>query len=138
MLANKILKKDFLLLPILSVVYFLTIKSDIPSIVYLLIALLTSIYFFPIKLFLGYNSTKFTDKKRIVVLLSYFISSNVIVLSALVSFQADLEVIRIAILIYSILNIALLIYFHFTESGSYNFILTCCAVFLNSAVAGIS
>ena len=138
MLANKILKKDFLLLPILSVVYFLTIKSAIPSIVYLLIALLTSIYFFPIKLFLGYNSTKFTDKKRIVVLLSYFISSNVIVLSALVSFQADLEVIRIAILIYSILNIALLIYFHFTESWSYNFILTCCAVFLTSAVAGIS
>lgn len=128
MLANQILKKDYLLLPILCVLYFLTIKSTIPFLVYLLIAVLTSIYFFSIKLFLGFNST---NKKRIVVLLSYFIISNIIVLSALEAYQADLEFICIAILFNNILNIAFLIYFHFTESGSYNFILTCYAVSFN-------
>ena len=137
MLAKQILKKDYLVLPILSVLYFLTIKSAIPSLVYLLIALLTSVYFFPIKLFLGSDSTKSTNKKRIVVLLSYFIISNIIVLSSLVAYQADLEFIRIAIPIYSILNIGFLFYFFMTESASYNFILTCCAVFLTSAVAGV-
>ena len=132
------LKKDYMLLPILSVIYFLTIKSIISSSVYLLISIVISIYFFPIKLFLGNDSTLSNNKRRIVVLLSYFIISNIIALSALVAYQGDLGFIRSGIFIYSLINVSFLIYFHMTERGSYNFILTGCAVIFTTAVTIIS
>ncbi|MEO5790109.1 hypothetical protein [Gelidibacter sp.] len=137
MTSKLIFKRDYLLLPILSLLYFLAIKNVIPAFIYLLIALLTSIYFFPIKLFLRYDSTPSNNKRRIVVLLSYFIISNIIALSALVAFQSDLGFIRTGISFYGLINFAFLIYFHRTEKGSYNFILACCTVVLTSAIIGV-
>ncbi|MGC1633378.1 MAG: hypothetical protein WA749_14810 [Gelidibacter sp.] len=137
MTSKLIFKRDYLLLPILSILYFLAIKGVIPALAYFLIALLTSFYFFPIKLFFSYDSTPSKNNRRIVVLLSYFIISNIIALSALVAFQFDLGFIRTGISIYSLFNFAFLIYFHMTEKGSYNFILACCTVVLTSAIIGV-
>lgn len=138
MTLKQILKKDYILLLILSVMYFLTVKDALPATIYLVFALLVSLYFFPIKLFLGSAHIESSQKRKIIVLLSYFVISNIIALTVLATYQTDFGFIRIAILIYTILNIAFLFYFHMTESGSYNFILTCCAVWLTSAVGSIS
>ncbi len=134
MTLKSVLNRDYFLLPILSIIYFLTIKGAMPSVVYVIIALLTSIYFFPVKLFLENDATKFTSQRRIVVLLSYFIISNLIAISILLAYQTDLGFIRTVISIYSLINLAFLIYFHMTESGGYNFILTCCTFFLTFAL----
>ena len=135
--SKLIFKRDYLILPILSVMYFLTVKEVLPTTTYLISALLVSFYFFPIKLFLGSELMKFSNKRKIIVLLSYFVISNIVALTILAIYSVDFGFIRIAILIYSFLNIAFLFYFHFTESGSYNFILACCTVLLTSAVVGV-
>ena len=137
MTLKLVLKRDYLLLPILSVLYFLTLKNALPSYIYLISALLVSFYFFPIKLFIGSTLMKSSNTKKIIVLLSYFVISNIIALTILTTYDPDLGFIRTTILIYSLLNLAFLFYFHMTESGSYNFILTCCAVFLTSAVVSV-
>lgn len=138
MTLKQILQKDYILLLLLSVLYFLAIKSVLPAFIYLICALLTSFYFFPIKLFLGSALDKNSSSKRIIVLLSYFVIGNIIALTALIAFQSDLDFIRTAIFIYGLVNLAFLIYYHFTESGSYNFMLTVCTVILTSAVIGFS
>lgn len=135
--SKLIFKRDYLILPILSVMYFLTVKEVLPTTTYLISALLVSFYFFPIKLFLGIELMKSSNKRKIIVLLSYFVISNIVALTILAIYSVDFGFIRIAILIYSFLNIAFLFYFHFTESGSYNFILACCTVLLTSAVVGV-
>ena len=136
MTLKLVLKRDYLLLPILSVMYSLTVKDVLPSTIYLISALLVSVYFFPIKLFLGSGLMESTNKKRIVVLLSHFIISNIIALSALQAYQTDLGLIRTGLAIYGLINVAFLLYFHFTESGSYYFFLACCAVILTFATIG--
>ncbi len=135
--SKLIFKRDYLILPILSVMYFLTVKEVLPTTTYLISALLVSFYFFPIKLFLGSELMKSSNKRKIIVLLSYFVISNIVALTIVATYSVDFGFIRIAILIYSFLNIAFLFYFHFTESGSYNFILACCTVLLTSAVVGV-
>lgn len=138
MVSKLVFKRDYILLPILSVLYFFTIKNAIPSYIYLISALLLSFYFFPIKLFLGSALMKSSNTKKIIVLLSYFVISNIVAMTVLTAYNTDLEFIRTAIFIYSFLNLIFLFYFQFTESGSYNFILTCCTVILSAAVVGIS
>lgn len=138
MALKQILKKDYILLLLLSVLYFLTIKGFVPAIIYLILALLVSFYFFPVKLFLGSNLEKYSTNKKIIVLLSYFVIGNIIALTTLVASQADLKFVRTAIFIYGFVNIAFLIYFHLTESGSYNVRLTAYTLILISAVVGIS
>lgn len=137
MISKLIFKRDYILLSILSVLYFLTVKTAIPNYIYLISAFLVSFYFFPIKSFLGSSLMKSSNTKKIIVLLSYFVISNIVALTILTTYNSDFGFVRIAILIYSILNLAFLFYFHMTESGSYSFVLTCCAVLLTSAVAGV-
>ena len=80
MALKSVLKRVYFLLPILSVLYFLTIKKVIQATNYVIFAVLLNFYFFPIKLFLGSGQLASTSRKRIVVLLSYFVISNIIAL----------------------------------------------------------
>lgn len=130
MTLKSALKKDYFLLPLLSVLYFLTIKDSFSATIYLIIAFLISIYFFPVKLFMRSAPKKSSAKINIFAPISYFVISNIIILTILTTFNIESEFLSMTILIYSVFNIALLIYFHFTESGGYNFILTCCALLL--------
>ncbi len=117
--------------------YFLTIKNVIPYYVNLIIAVLVSLYFFPLKLFIGNDFEKFSNKKKILIALSYYIVSTVIALTAIVFYADDMEFLNTAIFIYGLINLAFLFYFYFTENVSYNFILTCCVTILVSAVNSI-
>lgn len=121
----------------MSVMYFFTIKNIIPPFVNLIIALMVSIYFFPIKLFIGNDFVKFPIKKKILVALSYYIVSNVIALTALAAYMDDWVFLHTAIFIYGLTNLAFLFYFYFTENVSYNFLLTCCATILISAASSL-
>lgn len=135
--SPKILRKDYILVLLVSVTYFLTIQNVIPSYVNLIIAVLVSLYFFPIKLFIGNDFVKFPNKKKILVALSYYIVSNVITLTALVAYMDDLAFLHTTIFIYGLINLVFLFYFYFTENVSYNFILTCCVTILVSAVGSV-
>ena len=68
---------------LLSVLYFLSIQKVIPNFVYLIIALINSFYFFPIKLFLDKSLFTGPMKRKVIKVFSYFIISNIIVFSAL-------------------------------------------------------
>ncbi|WP_299397354.1 hypothetical protein [uncultured Gelidibacter sp.] len=135
--SNTILKKDYIAILIISVLYFLMIKNVVPATVYLIIAIIVSLYFFPLKLFLKDSTVSVSKKKTFIGALSYYVTGNIIALSALVSFQDGPGFINTAITIYSLINFGLLVYFYMTENISYNFILTCCVTLLTAAVSAI-
>lgn len=137
MVLKKILKRDYILVLIISILYFLTVKNVIPSYVNLIIGVLVSLYFFPLKLFIGKDFVTFPNRKRILIALSYYIVSNIIALTGAVAYMDDWRFLHNAILIYGLINLAFLFYFYFTENVSYNFILTCCVTILISAVSSV-
>ncbi|MCK0125460.1 hypothetical protein MWU76_13765 [Gelidibacter sp. F2691] len=127
------IKKDYFLVLLISVLYFLTVKNVLPVAAYLVIAIISSIYFFPMKLFLGEAIDNASKKKHILTAFSYFVTSNIITLTALVFFQEEPGFIHTALLIYGLINLGFLIYFYWTEKSSYNLILCCCVLVLTSA-----
>lgn len=130
-------KRDYILVLLQSLVHFLTIKNIIPTVVYLVIAVLVSIYFFPIKLLLENKFLGVLNKKKAVLALSYFVISNIITLTALTVYLDSKGFLYTALLIYSLINFAFLLYFHFKENMRYNFILAFCVVILTSSVVGL-
>lgn len=137
MTKTNILKKDYILILILSVLYFLSVKNVIPTFAYLIIALVGSFYFFPIKLFLDKNLFNETRNKKIAKILSYFVIGNIIVFSALMLYVDGPGFFRNSLFVYGILNSILLFYFYFTENVSSNFILSACTIILISATTSI-
>ncbi|HUH27995.1 hypothetical protein [Gelidibacter sp.] len=137
MASKTLLKKDYILVLLQSVMHFLTIKNVIPAVVFLVIAVLVSIYFFPVKLFLRNEFLSESNKKKVVLALSYFVISNIIILTALTVYLDSKGFLHTALLIYSIINLAFLLYFHFKENMRYNFILAFCVVILTSGVVGL-
>lgn len=138
MTKQEILKKDYILLLLLSVMYFLTVKEALSASIYIVFALLVSLYFFPIKLLLGTVPVTISNKKKVIILFSYFIISGIIALTVLTRYEADFGLFRTTIAVYGLINFGFLIYFFVSENVSYNFILTLCAGFLTSAAAGLA
>ena len=132
-----LLKKDYLLVILCSVIYFLTVKGVIPAFTYLALAILISIYFFPVKLFIGNDFLSASNKKKAAKALSYFVVSNIIILNAVIIYVDGKEFLHITLSIYSIINLAFLFYFHFKENMHYNFILSVCATIFSSAAVGL-
>lgn len=138
MTKQNILKKDYILLLLLSVLYFLSIQKVIPNFVYLIIALINSFYFFPIKLFLDKSLFTGPMKRKVIKVFSYFIISSIIVFSALLFYTDDgNNFIRTTLFVYGMLNLILLFYFYFTENISSSFILSVCTSILVSATTSL-
>lgn len=128
MIKQNLIKKDYILILILVILRFLSSKNVIPNFSYLMIALIVSIYFFPVKLFLDKSLFNETKSKKIAKMLSYFIIGNIIIFSALLFYIDDRnDFIATTFLVYGLLNTILFFYFFFTENISYNFILALCA-----------
>lgn len=117
--------------------HFLTIKNVIATFVYLVVAVVVSIYFFPVRLFLGNDFLSESNKKKVVLALSYFVICNIITLTALIMYADGKGFLHTTLLIYHIINMAFIFYFHFKENMRYNFILSICVTFLSSAVVGL-
>lgn len=137
MIKQDILKKDYILLLLLSVLHFLSVKNVIPNFTYLLIALIMSFYFFPIKLFLDKSLFTKPLKKKTIKVFSYFIIGNIIVFSALLLYIDGPGFFKNALFIYGMLNLILLFYFYFTENISSSFILSVCTSILVSATTSL-
>ena len=138
MTKQKIIQKDYIFLIILAVLNFLSTKEVIPNYVYLLIALLGSFYFFPIKLFLDKSLFTGPMKRKVIKVFSYFIISSIIVFSALLFYTDDgNNFIRTTLFVYGMLNLILLFYFYFTENISSSFILSVCTSILVSATTSL-
>lgn len=137
MIKEKILKKDYILIILLCILYFLSVKNVMPTFGYLLVALAISFYFFPIRLFLERRLFNETNGKKIAKVLSYFIIGNIIAISALLPYVDGSGFFRYALFAYALLNMVLLFYFYFTESTGSNFILSLWTVILVSAATSL-
>lgn len=137
MTSKTLLRNDYIFVLLMSVMYFLTIKNVFPTFVYLVIAVLVSIYFFPVKLFLGNEFLSAPNKKKVALALSYYVISNIITLTALIIYVDGKGFLHTTLLIYHIINLAFLLYFHFTENMRYNFVLSFCVVILSPASVGL-
>lgn len=137
MTKQDILKKDYLLILLLSVLYFLSVKNVIHNFAYLIIALISSLYYFPIKLFLDKSLFTQPIKKKVIKVLSYFIIGNIIAFSGLLLYIDGSGFFRNALFVYGMLNLILLFYFYFTESISTSFILSLSTIILISAITSL-
>lgn len=138
MTKQDILKKDYILILLLSVLYFLSVKNVIHNFAYLIIALAISFYFFPIKLILDKSLFTQPKKLKIIKVISYFIISSIVAFSALLFYtDSGPGFFRNALFVYGLLNMILLFYFYFTENISSNFILSACTVVLISATTSL-
>lgn len=136
--SKTLLNKDYILVLLMSLMCFLTIKNVFPGFGYLVIAVLVSIYFFPVKLYLGNELLNASKKNRVALILSYFVISNIITLTALTLYLDGKGFIHTVTLIYGIINFAFLLYFHFKENMRYNVILSMCTIVLSSVVGGLN
>ncbi|TDU34211.1 hypothetical protein BXY82_2874 [Gelidibacter sediminis] len=138
MTSKRLLRNDYILVLLVSVMYFLAIKDVIAAFVYLVVAVVVSIYFFPARLlFLENDFLREPNKKKVALALSYFVISNIITLTALIIYADGKGFLHTTFLIYSIINLAFLLYFHFQENMRYNFILSIFTTFLSSAVVSL-
>lgn len=130
MSSKDFFKKDYILIIIVSILYFLMMKNSIHPFTHLIVAILVGLYFFPLKLFIRQNFSEYSKSNKVMAELSYFVISNVISLTALSSFLDPEGGIHNVIYIYGIINLIFLIYFHSTKKMTYNLILTCCTTLL--------
>lgn len=124
------------LVPIaVSILYFITVKQVVPNIIYLILVVLISLYYFPIKLILFFNHSKeSTVRDKMQVLLSNLLFSIILSLSILNIYLVGSEGLSNIIGIFAILNFLAIIYFYATDKISYNFIMHFCFLILISAV----
>lgn len=137
MRSKAFFKKDYLLIIFIAVMYFLMMKNVVLPFVHLIFAALVSLYFFPIKLFLAPTFPKTTIRNKIFAELSYFVISNIILLTALSTFLNPEGSLHTVVSIYSFINLAFVIYFYLTKNMNYNFILTASTTLLIGVIIGV-
>lgn len=137
MRSKSFFKKDYVLIIGVAVMYFLMTKNVILPFVHLIFAAVVSLYFFPLKLFIAPTFKITTIRNKIIAELSYFVISNIILLTALSSFLDPEGSIHTVIYIYGLINLAFVIYFYLTKNMHYHFLLTACTTLLIGVVIGI-
>lgn len=137
MRSKAFFKKDYILIIVVVIMYVMMMKNVVFPFLHLIFAALLSLYFFPVKLFLAPTFQQSTVRNRIIAELSYFVISNIILLTALSSFLDREGSIPTVIYIYGLINSLFLIYFYLTKNMSYNFVLTVCTTLLIGVIIGM-
>jgi len=134
---KSILKKDYLLILVLSVLCFFTIKQIIPNAIYLILAILLGIYFFPLKLIINSDFINKTESSKILFIALNMLASIIIVLSSLL-FYVDANSIFSVIVSYSgIAVFLLLIYSYLKNKNKYFIYLSLSILWLNAGILAI-
>lgn len=109
----KYLKRiDFFFPFVASFIVFLAAKDHIDTVVYLILAIVLSFYFFPMKLIVD------SQEKKWFQIVTSVLFANILILIAIYLINPELSVIRNMLGISSILCMVLLIYKHFFEKLS--------------------
>jgi hypothetical protein len=118
-----------------SILYFLTVKQVVPDIIYMIIGVLTALYYFPVKLLLFNNNFKeSTVRTKVNVLSSNLLFSIILSFSILSIYLEDSENLSNFVGVFAIINFIALVYYYVTEKNSNNFIMHFCFLILISAI----
>ena len=128
-------KLEFLVPVAVSVLYFFTVKEIIPPLVYLFLAVLIGVYYFPIKLIVFINNSKEAPaRSKIQVMASSLIFSIILFLSIINLYLEESNSLKSIIGLFTIINFMGLIYYYVIEKNTHNFILHFCFLVLISAL----
>jgi hypothetical protein len=118
-----------------SILYFLTVKQVVPDIIYMIIGVLTALYYFPVKLLLFNNNFKeSTVRTKVNVLSSNLLFSIILSFSILSIYLEDSENLSNFVGVFAIINFIALVYYYVTEKNSHYFIMHFCFLILISAI----
>ena len=126
------LTKEFLLPLLLTILFFLSSNGIISEILYVIIALFTSFYFFPLRIIINPIIINSTKQQKLLLSLSSFILSTIVILSIL-GFYIDLTsdtFFKLAVYTLGFLNVFFLFYFHYVNQPRSIFITHFCFMFL--------
>lgn len=129
-------KRLFYLIPIgISIFYFLSVKLEISSFIYLILVLPVALWFFPIRLIVYLkNNSETSITNRILTLVSGFLFAAVICLSAVYLFMEESRTFKTIIELFGLGILGLAVYYYTARKDTYNFILHFCFLFIVSAV----
>jgi len=118
-MTNSISKSKFenAIIIILLLTFFLTAKDAFSNSIYMLLCLGTSLYFFPIRLFLEKEMQNYSTKNKIIFIVSSFLVSIIIVLS-LLSLYIDISSnFKIVVYLFSFFNLIFACYTYLTKDS---------------------
>lgn len=125
---------DPILVFLIFVLYFLTVKLVVPNIIYLVISILLALYFFPIKLFVKHWKDDAPSNLRTIYFFSFLLIAILISLSTVLVYFDDSKIFHNITLVISIINILLAYIYFILKYPNYLFVLHFSISFLGAAV----
>lgn len=117
MKTNIILRVEIILPYLAALMFFMMSKLQFSSAWYFIFAALMALYFFPLRLLIHAITKEKTLKDRIVFFLSSVLISIILALSAIYSFADSIEILRIILIIFCILNFLFLVYYFIMDKN---------------------
>lgn len=130
----KTLKKyDYLLPLIAAVLFFLTQRAILPTLIYTIFIVLAGVYFFPLKDVILGDNLKLKEKNiDFLGLFANFILSVLLVISVLFLYLNDNDSFKMIIKILALINFGFLVYFYFKDKDNKRSIIHFCFVFFTA------
>lgn len=134
----KLFKYDFIIPIIASLLFFFTLKLELPYYIYSFVIVIFGMYFFPIKDILFFNEYKNSKRKIIFLsLLANLALSLILIMSIMYLYIIDGSSLKLLINILTIVNILFLIYFYLFDNTRNRIIIHFCFIFFTAALIGI-
>ena len=128
-------KYDYLLPLIAMVLFFLTERDVLPTLIYTIFIVLMGVYFFPLKdVILGDNLQLKEKNIDFLGLFANFILSVLLVISVLFLYLNDNDSIKMIIKILALINFGFLVYYYFKDNDNKRSIIHLCFVFFTAGL----
>jgi len=136
MKENFLVKFEVTIPYFLGILFFFTVKQQIPSFIYFILTILLGLYFFPVRFFISSNIDVNIIKNKLPFLFSCFILSVILCFSIIFVFT-DFKLLRNLMVVFSILNFSIMIYYYLMDKRSRIFIVHLGFLFLSSAILAL-
>ena len=130
-----LIKYEYLLPLVVSVLLFLTLRDSFSSLLYTVIVAIAGVYFFPLRDFVLGDDLQWKEKNiDFIGLLASFFLSVILAISVPFLYLSENESIKLIIKILALINFAFLVYFYFKDQDNKRSILHFCFTFFTAVL----
>jgi hypothetical protein len=134
----KLYKHDYVIPIIASVLFFFTVKLQMPYYGYALIIVVFGLYFFPVKDIILFNESKSSKKKLVLFsLIANLVLSVILTISIPYLYLKDNSNLKLIITILGIINILFLVFFYLFDNTRSRIMVHIFFIFFTAALIGI-
>lgn len=130
-MKTKIIKFDFIIVLVYLVIHFFSLKNVIPDFISVIVAIMLSIYLFPIRM-LTLQPKGVTINKKIILFFFHFVFGSLVIFSSLSLYSVDSSMVKTVLITLLILSYISLITFYFIDEFNKHIPLVLVLLFLAS------